>query len=502
MADRVRKNRSSHPSRVWLAAGALALGAGAVLAVGAGTAHADADPGASASDGARSAGPAARSSARESGQRVRRTSAASGAASEGSPPADPGGAPAVSSVTASRHTAGTAAAPAPAPCLQSQTCGTATFTPGPLFQGWTAPAGVQSVFVSMQGGFGGAGGDSRNFGQPAFLQANVSLTLPNPGGLAVFVPSGGGSPGGSTTGGSGGDQTGGAGGSGSLSGSGGGGGGGAAQITAVYPSGEVFLLVAGGGGGSGGDRNGTGGAGGDAGGVDAAGPPPSGGLWPGNAGLAAAGDNGGDGGAGGTQSAQGFGGAGGSAEDFTGNGGGGGGGGGFGGGSGGQPGQASRDPFATAGAGGGGGGGSSYANTVYTSLAVAGPPVPSDPDFPFDGFVVLNWVDILTPALRPLRSDRATDQQLVAASFLPTDPATQPTLTWSASAGLPEGLTLSPSGALSGKPKKAGPYSFVATVQGVSAPGLLVNGGQMDVTSVITYSGTVCSRRCGRGGRT
>ena len=471
MADRVRKNMSSHSSRVWLAAGALALGAGAVLAVGAGTAHADADAGASASDGARSAGAAARSSARESGQRVRGSSVASGAASAGGSWAGEGGAPASSSVTASRQTARAAAAPAPAPCLQSQTCGTATFTPGPLFQGWTAPTGVQSVFVSMQGGFGGAGGDSRNFGQPAFLQANVSLTLPNPGGLAVFVPSGGGSPGGSTTGGSGGDQTGGAGGSGSLSGSGGGGGGGAAQITAVYPSGEVFLLVAGGGGGSGGDRNGTGGAGGD-------------------------------GGAGGTQSAQGFGGAGGSAEDFTGNGGGGGGGGGFGGGSGGQPGQASRDPFATAGAGGGGGGGSSYANTVYTTLAVAGPPVPSDPDFPFDGFVVLNWVDILTPALRPLRSDRATDQQLVAASFLPTDPATQPTLTWSASAGLPAGLTLSPSGALSGKPKKAGPYSFVATVQGVSAPGLLVNGGQMDVTSVITYSGTVCSRRCGRGGRT
>ena len=461
---------------VWLVAGALALGAGAALAVGSGTAHADSD--ATSSDGARSTGAAAGSSARDSNRPVRGASAAD-----------------------SRQASRTAAAPTPAPCLQSQTCGTTTLTPGPLFQGWTAPAGVQSVFVSMQGGYGGAGGNAP-IGQPAFLQANVPLTPPNPGGLAIFVPSGGGFSGGQNSGGGGGNQTGGAGGSGSLSGDGGGGGGGAAQVTAVYPSGEVFLLVAGGGGGSGGDRNGTGGAGGDAGGVDAAGPPPPGGLWPGNAGLAAPGDNGGDGGGGGTQSAQGFGGAGGPAEDFSGNGGGGGGGGGFGGGSGGQPGQAGVSPFATAGAGGGGGGGSSYANPDYTTFAVAGPPVPGDPNHPFDGFVLLNWVDILTPALRPLRSDRTTDQQLVAASFLPTNPATQPTLTWSASAGLPEGLTLSPSGELSGKPKKAGPYSFVATVQGVTAPGFLVYGGQVDITSVITYSGTVCSQRCGRGGRT
>ncbi|MBU3687866.1 MAG: hypothetical protein FGM25_15895, partial [Mycobacterium sp.] len=180
--------------------------------------------------------------------------------------------------------------------------------------------------------------------------------------------------------------------------------------------------------------------------------------------------------------------------------GGGGGGGGWGGGAGGEPGQAGV--FGTPGAGGGGGGGSSYANPDYTTFAAASGPFYYNPDSPFDGIVILNWVDILTPALRPLRSDRTTDQQLVAASFLPTSPATQPTLTWSASAGLPEGLTLSPSGELSGKPKKAGPYSFVATVHGVTAPGLLVNGGQMDVTSVITYSGTVCSRRCGRGGRT
>ena len=72
-------------------------------------------------------------------------------------------------------------------------------------------------------------------------------------------------------------------------------------------------------------------------------------------------------------------------------------------------------------------------------------------------------------------------------------------MTWSVSAGaLPQGLTLSPSGVLSGKPIKAGPYSFVVTVQGVTAPGVLSYGGQVDITSVITYSGTVCSRRCER----
>ena len=486
---------------MWLAAGALVLGAGAALALGSGTAHADAAGGASATGDARSAGAAARSSAHGSGQRVRVSSSASGAASAGGFAAGRGGVPALSSVTASRQIAWTVAAPVPAPCLQSQTCGVATFTPGPHFQGWTAPTGVQSVFVSMQGGFGGIGGDSSNYGWPAFLQANVSLTPPNPGGLAIFVPSGGGFYGGNTSGGSGGSQTGGAGGSGSLNGNGGGGGGGAAQVTAVYPSGEVFLLVAGGGGGSGGDSKGTGGAGGDAGGVHTAGPPPPGGLWPGNAGFPGRSDDTpGGGGAGGTQSAQGFGGVGGSAEDLSGNGGGGGGGGGYGGGSGGQPGQASVSPFSTAGAGGGGGGGSSYANPAYTTLAVAGAPVIAGPQLvsPGDGIVVLNWVDILTTALGQLRWRRTTTQQLVAASFMPAEPAPLPlTMTWSVSAGaLPEGLTLSPSGVLSGKPINVGPYSFVVTVRGVTAPGVGY-GGQVDITSVITYSGTVCSRRCG-----
>lgn len=348
------------------------------------------------------------------------------------------------------------------------------------------------MFVTMQGSFGAAGGTENNLGQPASVQANVSLTSLDPAQLEIFVPTGGQS---------GGGGTGGAGGSGSLSGNAGGGGGGGAVVNVDDQAGTT-VLVAGGGGGSGGDRNGSGGAGGNAGGVDSSGPPPSDGVWKGSNGSAGNSDNPGAGGAGGTQS-DGYGTDGGDAESLSGNGGGGGGGGGWLGGSGGEPGQASLDPFATAGAGGGGGGGSSYADPTYTTLAVAGPPITLNPDSPdpFGGYVTINWVDILTTALRPMRAGRTTDQQLAAATFLPTSPPAQLTPTWSA-AGLPEGLTLSASGALSGKPKKSGPYSFVATAQGVTAPGVLINGGLMDISSVITYSGTVCDRRCGRGGRT
>jgi len=488
---------------VWLAVSALALGAGALLAAGSVTAHADA--GASASDGARSAGAAARSSARESGQR--RSAAFVGNAATPARNADA----ARSTVMATQRTSGVGAAPTSAPCLQSQTCGTVTFGFTGALQSWTVPAGVQSVLVTMQGGYGGGdlSFDLDNIGRPAYLQANLQLTggsLPAPTtSLSVYVPSGGGFSGGNNPGGDAGNGTGGAGGSGSVNGDGGGGGGGAAVVATVAgdPSTGAVVLVAGGGGGAGGDRNGSGGAGGAAGGAQTAGASPTPeGVWPGNDGSAGTSDdNPGGGGAGGTQSS-GIGTDGGDAETLSGNGGGGGGGGGWLGGSGGAPGQASASPFSTSGAGGGGGGGSSYADPDYTTLAVAGPPRTLVSSSVLDGIVILNWVDILTQALRPLRSDRTTDQQLVAASFLPTNPATKPTLTWSASAGLPEGLTLSPSGALSGKPKKAGPYSFVATVQGVTAPGFLVYGGQMDITSVITYSGSVCTPRCGRGGRT
>lgn len=443
--------------RVWLAAGVLALGAGAALAAGSGTAHADAGAGASASEGARSAGAATRSAARDSGQRR-----AAASVSPATPARDADAAR--SAVTAPRQAAQTAAAPAPAPCQQSNTCGTATFNYTGGSQSWTVPAGVQSVLVTMQGGYGGGDLNTDNIGQPAYLQANLQLTggsLPAPTtSLSVYVPQGGGFSGGDNPGGDAGSGTGGSGGSGSVNGDGGGGGGGAAVVATVTgdPSTDAVVLVAGGGGGAGGDRNGSGGAGGAAGGAQTAGASPTPeGVWPGNAGSAGTSDdNPGAGGAGGTQSS-GIGTDGGDAETLSGNG------------------------------------------PAYTTLAVTGPPRFLDPSPPFDGIVTLNWVDILTSALNPLRSGRAADQQLVAAtSGIPTAYSRE----WSVSAGaLPEGLTLSKSGKLSGKPIKAGPYSFVATVQAVTAPGSLVYGGQMDISSVITYSGTVCTVRCGRGGR-
>lgn len=320
------------------------------------------------------------------------------------------------------------------------------------------------MLVTMQGGYGGGDLNTDNIGQPAYLQANLQLTggsLPAPTtSLSVYVPQGGGFSGGDNPGGDAGSGTGGSGGSGSVNGDGGGGGGGAAVVATVTgdPSTDAVVLVAGGGGGAGGDRNGSGGAGGAAGGAQTAGASPTPeGVWPGNAGSAGTSDdNPGAGGAGGTQSS-GIGTDGGDAETLSGNG------------------------------------------PAYTTLAVTGPPRFLDPSPPFDGIVTVNWVDILTPVLNPLRSGRAADQQLVAAtSGIPTAYSRE----WSVSAGaLPEGLTLSKSGKLSGKPIKAGPYSFVATVQAVTAPGSLVYGGQMDISSVITYSGTVCTVRCGRGGR-
>jgi len=496
MAACGRQTKERDPSRVWLAAGALALGAGTALALGTGTAHADADGGASASGGARSAGAAASSSARDSGQRVRGASSATVAVSAGSSSDDQGGAtPAPSSLTTAQQATRTTATPQPAPCQLSQTCGRATFGFTGAPQSWTVPAGVQSVYVQLQGAYGADG-------LPAYLGANLQLTSgsgrPAPTtSLSINVASAGQAWSGGT-GGSGGYGGGGSGGSGSVVGGGGGGGGGATTVATVTgdSSTSVTVLVAGGGGGSGGLRNGSGGAGGAGGGVQTAGPSPTpDGVWPGNAGSAGGSpDNPGAGGAGGTQSS-GLGTNGGDAETLSDNAGGGGGGGGWLGGSGGEPGQASASPFSVSGAGGGGGGGSSYANPNYTTGAVAGPPVIEDPNNPTDGILFLNWVDILTPALRPLRAGVTTNQQLVAAtSGLPTDYSLQ----WSGSTGLPEGLTLSSSGVLSGKPIKAGPYSFVAAGQAVGD----VNFGRMDITSVITYSGTVCPQRCGRGGRT
>ena len=485
---------------VWLAAGALALGAGTVLALGAGTAHADANTGASASDGARSAGAAARSSARESGQR---RSAASVSAAAPDRNADA----ARSTVTATQRSSGVGAAPTPAPCLQSGTCGTATFGFTGAPQTWTIPAGVQSAFITVQGGFGGPCGITScitgytpTLLYPAIVDATLALP-PDSASLNVLVgASGGGTDG--RDGGAGGYNGGASGGSGSLFGQGGAGGGGATSVSVDTGSPDpAVVLVAGGGGGYGGIREGAPGVGGAAGGVGDGGgasTPGPGGVWRGADGTGASGDNGGAGGAGGTQSG-GNGSSGGDAETGSGNGGGGGGGGGYFGGAGGQPGQASIDPFATAGAGGGGGGGSSYADPVLTTNAFAVmASAPYDPTTGnispelLNGSALIQWVDILTTALRPLRVGRPTNQQpLAAIGAVPIS-----SLVWQTGSGVPAGLTMSSSGVLSGTPTKAGSYSFLVTVTafyGFPAP---------MASSVITYSGTVCSVRCGRGGRT
>ena len=464
---------------VWLAAGALALGAGALLAVGAGTAHADA--GASASDGARSVGAAARSSARESGQR-RSAASVSAAAPERNADA------ARSTVTATQRTSVVGAAPTPAPCLQSRTCGTATFGFTGGSQTWTVPAGVQSAYVLLEGGAGGGGGETTGSrGVPTTIGASLSLSgdsLPAPvSELQIVVGGQGGNSG------AGGFNGGGPGGSGSLYGNSGAGGGGATTIFVVAGSTPVPVpvLVAGGGGGAGGyvvsgAVPGTGGTGGVA-----AQPSPTG-VWPGGDGTAATGDNPGAGGAGGTQS-NGIGAGGGNAETLSGNAGGGGGGGGWFGGSGGQPGQAGLNPFSTAGAGGGGGGGSSYADPSLTSSLNWGGDSLSRYG---DGAAQIKWVDIVTTALIPLRAGRPREQQLDAVYG-----GDQTSVVWQVSDGaLPAGMTLSSLGKFSGTPTKAGTYSFLATA---------LHSGDSEnpiASSVITYSGTVCTPRCGRGGRT
>ena len=502
-----------HMNARWLAAGALALGVGAGFAVGSGTAHADG--GASATEGARSTGAAAGSSAADSGQRVRRSSTATGSVSPRTSAADQVASPASSSVTAPWLTSRPAPRPKPiAQCQGTLTCGTQSFGPTGAPQTWTVPAGVQSVYVFMEGGRGGGANipvDNINevSASPGFVAANLQLTgesLPAPTvALSINVGTDGYGEGQGSPGqyGDGGFVGGGSGGENSLSGFRGAGGGGASTVATVTgdPSTSAIVLAAGGAGGYGGDRNGAGGRGGAGGGAQAVGvsPTPEG-VWPGNPGdPGTSDDNPGAGGAGGTVSPGGFGTDGGDADFGSGNGGGGGGGGGWpGGGVGGQAGQAGFGPFSPAGAGGGGGGGASYANPAYTTSAVAGP---SACFGGCGGDVTVNWVDILTPSLG-LRAGVATNQQLLALSqgLNLDNPTRAPAPTWSVSAGaLPAGLTLSPSGVLSGTPS-VGPYSFTATVRAVADD--LFYSSQADITSVITYSGNVCNRLCGRGGRT
>lgn len=479
----------------WLAAGALSVGVAA--AVGTGTAHADAGSGASTSDGARQAGASVNSSARSAqrGQAPRSEAKAAAGAAVGialSKTADVTQPQAKALVRAGLTAAtstnvGKASTTPATPCETKIACGMASFFTTGAPQTWTVPTGVNSAYFEVIGGNGAqsppvapsppyaTGGLSvplyatLQLNDPFFPSPVTELTV-NVGGNGQTI-----SPDDVTPGGAGGYNGGGSGGSGSgFDGTGGGGGGGATTVAVSAGGlGPQLVFVGGGGGGGGGIRYNTGGTGGQGGKG-----PASNGVFAGGNGTAGPTDNGGAGGAGSNQSSQ-NGTNGGDAEDLSNNAGGGGGGAGWQGGSGGQAGQGAL-AFSYAGDGGGGGGGSSYADPTMTtnvSLGTQG----SEPA------VIIQWVDILTKNLAPMRAGRPTSQQL---SAIFADNWTNG-LTWQVSDGsLPVGLALSSTGQLTGSPTRSEAYSFEVSV--TSAGGL--------ANSVMTYSGTVCSRRCGSRG--
>lgn len=341
-----------------------------------------------------------------------------------------------------------------------------TFTGGP--QTWVPPTGVNEANFTVGGAVGGSG----YFGGGGFsapISATLDVSAPDTT-LNIVV----GGTGGSTVefqkpGGAGGYNGGGPGGSGSNNSTGGGGGGGATTVSFSGSNGPV--LVGGGGGGGGGSSTSAGGQGGT-GGVG----PSSNGVWAGGNGSSTSADNAGAGGTGSTQS-DGIGAGGGDAETLSGNAGGGGAGGGWRGGSGGQAGQADIGPFTPAGPGGGGGAGSSYADPQLTTNVSVGSA---------QGFtgVTIQWVNILTTSLSTLRAGRPTSQELQAVyGTYVADYG----LIWAVTGGaLPSGLSLNPLGQLTGTPTKSQAYNFQVTV---------VEGENL-ASSVWTYSGAVCKRRC------
>ena len=465
----------------WLAAGALALGA---AVAGSGNAHADAGSGAAVSQEAGRAGPSVKPPVRDSAQRGR--GAVTAAKTVAASVADPVSSPTTGrgAVTAGSASGGKAPSTTAEPSPASQNSGgyqSFQYTGGP--QTWAPPAGVNTAYFQVAGGNGFpffAGGEPA--GQAVPISATIALndgSFPSPVTTMTITVGGNGAIGGNTDGGAGGYNGGGPGGSGSEASIGGSGGGGATSvaISAGGPLGAGIVLVGGGGGGGGGEKisefsGSTYGGGGGFGGAG----PASGGVWAGGSGTGAPGDNGGDGGAGSNQ-LNGNGGRGEDADDLTGNAGGGGGGGGWKGGSGGQAGQS--DFIGTAGAGGGGGGGSSYADPSFTSNVSLGSPSPG-----VNAYTVIQWVQVLTTNLASMKAGKRTNQQLGAIY----GGSSQNSVTWH-SGSLPASLALSATGQLTGSPQRSGPYSFQVTA--TAADGF--------ATSVVTYSGTVCSRRgCSR----
>lgn len=343
-------------------------------------------------------------------------------------------------------------------------------------QSWVIPNGVQSALVTLIGGTGGADSAQDNNGGAA-AQVQGTFTWPSDTGIITAWVGSAGSDGNQGTPGAGGWNGGAAGGTGSWSPGAslsGGGGGGATDIRIDGYLPDTRVMVAGGGGGGGGDHQAGSGQGfiaGGAGGSAGVGTP-TGGVFAAANGGSAGGKNGGDGGAGGVNPS-GNGSLGNAAGTGTGNAGGGGGGGGWYGGEGGQAGQAGILGYAAA--AGGGGGGSSYADamtvTNATAKVAAAGAAPS---------ATIQWVDIVTTSLPQMSAGVPVTVQLNATFPSPANP-----ITWQVSRGsLPDGLTLTSTGLLSGLPTRGQVFSF--TVSASAGPGTLA-------TSTRSFSGDVRS---------
>ena len=341
-------------------------------------------------------------------------------------------------------------------------------------QSWSVPRGVQSAYVTLIGAAGGSDSiQDDSGGAGAQVQGTLTWTAGTTL-IAAWVGGAGGDADGGTPG-TGGWNGGAGGGTGSWSPGAslsGGGGGGATDLRIGGYLPDTRVMVAGGGGGGGGAHQGGSGQGYVAGGAGGSGGSgtASGGVFPAQDGASAGGDNGGDGGPGGVDPS-GNGQLGGNSETGTGNAGGGGGGGGWLGGGGGQAGQAGIVGYA--GAGGGGGGGSSYANPAMVTNATTTLASPaSSPS------ATIQWVDITTTSLSTMTAGVPVSQQLVATFANPAS-----TITWQVTGGVvPDGLSVSPTGLLSGTPTRAEVFSF--TLSATAGPGALA-------TSTVTYSGDV-----------
>ncbi len=336
-------------------------------------------------------------------------------------------------------------------------------------QYWTVPDGVSQATFTLYGAQGAPGsyGGSGSGG----LGAEVTATVPVTAGAMLQVD----------TGQAGNQYEGAAFGGGGAGNYGGGSGGGASYVISPAPDGSYpfsdVMLVAGGGGGGGASGSSSGGNGGAAGTAGAAGQPTSadgpnlgggGGGAPGT--LTAGGAGGAGGGVTGSGSCGAFGGspgdtgsqgAGGSGEGD----GGGGGGGYFGGGGGGGGGNS--DCVAGAG-GGGGGGGSSYTGGASGAKVQDGIAAPSGAP---NGEVIISYsVPITTLAVTTTSLPGATAGSPYNAVLAATGGDT--VYSWSLAAGssLPSGLSLSPSGVISGTPTVGGTFSVTVQVNDSESP--------------------------------